>query len=251
MKPGDSIHVLPKTVHRMTAIEDCDVFEVSTPELDDVVRLEDRYGREGTKNSKSSSQNGLWELEAGRYAFIEPQNGMSSSVIGSIGGSSGRRLAAASHRGPCRRRRGTATAAAEQRDAVGLDLSGVALVAVLVVPLARLQTALDVDLFALGQVLLQALRLLAPEHDAVPLGLFLTLIVAVVPDLGRRQIERGHRRAAWRVAQLRVATQIADENHLVHAAHVASFRATLPAPTAAVAAAVPASHVRRRPDTPS
>jgi mannose-6-phosphate isomerase len=30
----------------MTAIEDCDIFEVSTPELDDVVRLEDRYGRE-------------------------------------------------------------------------------------------------------------------------------------------------------------------------------------------------------------
>jgi hypothetical protein len=29
----------------MTAIEDCDIFEVSTPELDDVVRLEDRYGR--------------------------------------------------------------------------------------------------------------------------------------------------------------------------------------------------------------
>ena len=31
----------------MTAIEDSDIFEVSTPELDDVVRLEDRYGREG------------------------------------------------------------------------------------------------------------------------------------------------------------------------------------------------------------
>jgi mannose-6-phosphate isomerase-like protein (cupin superfamily) len=46
--PGDCIHVTPKTVHRMTAIEDCDVFEVSTPELDDVVRLEDRYGRQGT-----------------------------------------------------------------------------------------------------------------------------------------------------------------------------------------------------------
>ena len=45
MQPGDSIHVTPKTVHRMTAIEDCDVLEVSTPELDDVVRLEDRYGR--------------------------------------------------------------------------------------------------------------------------------------------------------------------------------------------------------------
>jgi mannose-6-phosphate isomerase-like protein (cupin superfamily) len=45
MKPGDSVHVTPKTVHRMTAIEDCDVLEVSTPELDDVVRIEDRYGR--------------------------------------------------------------------------------------------------------------------------------------------------------------------------------------------------------------
>ena len=48
MRPGDSIHVLPRTVHRMTAIEDCDVLEASTPELDDVVRLEDRYGRQGT-----------------------------------------------------------------------------------------------------------------------------------------------------------------------------------------------------------
>jgi mannose-6-phosphate isomerase len=45
MKPGDSVHITPKTVHRITAIEDCDVLEVSTPELDDVVRLEDRYGR--------------------------------------------------------------------------------------------------------------------------------------------------------------------------------------------------------------
>ena len=45
MGPGDSFHVTPKTVHRMTAIDDCDILEVSTPELDDVVRLEDRYGR--------------------------------------------------------------------------------------------------------------------------------------------------------------------------------------------------------------
>ena len=49
MLPGDRVHVAPKTVHRMTAIEDCDIFEVSTPELDDVVRLEDRYGREDGK----------------------------------------------------------------------------------------------------------------------------------------------------------------------------------------------------------
>ncbi|HEU4926275.1 MAG TPA: hypothetical protein VFT24_04470 [Vicinamibacterales bacterium] len=45
MKPGEAVHITPPTVHRMTAIEDCDIFEVSTPELDDVVRLEDRYGR--------------------------------------------------------------------------------------------------------------------------------------------------------------------------------------------------------------
>ena len=45
MRPGDRIHVPPGTTHRMTAVEDCDIFEVSTPDLDDVVRLEDRYGR--------------------------------------------------------------------------------------------------------------------------------------------------------------------------------------------------------------
>jgi mannose-6-phosphate isomerase len=45
MLPGESVHITPQTIHRMTAIEDSDIFEVSTPELDDVVRLEDRYGR--------------------------------------------------------------------------------------------------------------------------------------------------------------------------------------------------------------
>jgi len=45
MAPGDRIHVTPGSVHRMTAVEDCDLFEVSTPEVEDVVRLEDRYGR--------------------------------------------------------------------------------------------------------------------------------------------------------------------------------------------------------------
>jgi quercetin dioxygenase-like cupin family protein len=46
MRPGECVHIKPKTIHRMTAIEDSDIFEVSTPELHDVVRLEDRYGRE-------------------------------------------------------------------------------------------------------------------------------------------------------------------------------------------------------------
>jgi mannose-6-phosphate isomerase len=48
MNPGDSFHCAPRTIHRMTAVTDVDVVEVSTPELDDVVRLEDAYGRQGT-----------------------------------------------------------------------------------------------------------------------------------------------------------------------------------------------------------
>ena len=45
MQVGDRLHITPGTIHRMTALEDSDIIEVSTPELDDVVRLEDRYGR--------------------------------------------------------------------------------------------------------------------------------------------------------------------------------------------------------------
>jgi mannose-6-phosphate isomerase len=45
LQPGDFAHITPGTRHRMVAVEDCDIFEVSTPEIDDVVRLEDRYGR--------------------------------------------------------------------------------------------------------------------------------------------------------------------------------------------------------------
>ncbi|HEV1997560.1 MAG TPA: cupin [Candidatus Dormibacteraeota bacterium] len=45
---GDVVRIVPGRKHRMTALEDCEFFEVSSPEIDDVVRLEDRYGREGT-----------------------------------------------------------------------------------------------------------------------------------------------------------------------------------------------------------
>ena len=45
---GAAFRFRPGTVHRVTAIEDTTIIEVSTPHLDDVVRLEDRYGREGT-----------------------------------------------------------------------------------------------------------------------------------------------------------------------------------------------------------
>lgn len=42
---GESYRVTPGTVHRMVAVTDCDILEASTAHLDDVVRLEDRYGR--------------------------------------------------------------------------------------------------------------------------------------------------------------------------------------------------------------
>ena len=45
---GACFRFQPGTVHRVTAIEDTTILEVSTPHLDDVVRLEDAYGRAGT-----------------------------------------------------------------------------------------------------------------------------------------------------------------------------------------------------------
>lgn len=45
LEPGDAFHIRPRMVHRMRALSTCDIFEVSTPHLQDVVRLEDRYGR--------------------------------------------------------------------------------------------------------------------------------------------------------------------------------------------------------------
>ena len=51
LEPHQPFHVTPGMRHRMIAIEDTDVIEVSTTELDDVVRLEDRYGREGTSEA--------------------------------------------------------------------------------------------------------------------------------------------------------------------------------------------------------
>ncbi len=48
LREGEAFHIPPRLIHRMEAVVDTDVAEVSTPELHDVVRLEDRYGRAGT-----------------------------------------------------------------------------------------------------------------------------------------------------------------------------------------------------------
>jgi len=46
--PGEAARITPNLVHRIEALEDSDVFEVSSAELDDVVRIDDLYGRQGT-----------------------------------------------------------------------------------------------------------------------------------------------------------------------------------------------------------
>jgi mannose-6-phosphate isomerase-like protein (cupin superfamily) len=48
LRVGESFRVTPGTIHKMEAVTDCQVLEASTPDLEDVVRLADRYGREGT-----------------------------------------------------------------------------------------------------------------------------------------------------------------------------------------------------------
>ncbi len=44
-RAGETAHIPPRLVHQIEAVVDSDVLEASTPELDDLVRLEDRYGR--------------------------------------------------------------------------------------------------------------------------------------------------------------------------------------------------------------
>lgn len=52
LNEGDKMDVLPYTIHRLEAIEDTTVLEVSTPDLDDVVKLSDDYGRTGKGNNE-------------------------------------------------------------------------------------------------------------------------------------------------------------------------------------------------------
>jgi mannose-6-phosphate isomerase len=49
LEPGESIHLRPGVRHRVTAVGDTVMLEASTTQLTDVVRLEDRYGRQGTR----------------------------------------------------------------------------------------------------------------------------------------------------------------------------------------------------------
>lgn len=56
LNQGDKIDVTPYTIHRLEALEDAEVFEVSTPDLEDVVKLHDDYGRSGKGNNEALDQ---------------------------------------------------------------------------------------------------------------------------------------------------------------------------------------------------
>lgn len=58
VEAGAAWTIPPGTVHRFRAVTDCLLFEVSTPELEDVVRLEDDYGREGTTDAVDGGAGG-------------------------------------------------------------------------------------------------------------------------------------------------------------------------------------------------
>ncbi|HEY8677263.1 MAG TPA: cupin domain-containing protein [Candidatus Dormibacteraeota bacterium] len=51
LTPGMARRIRPGQKHRMIGAEECEFFEVSSPEIDDVVRLDDKYGRQGTSTA--------------------------------------------------------------------------------------------------------------------------------------------------------------------------------------------------------
>src|SRR5437762_1263784 len=107
-----------------------------------------------------------------------------------------------------RRHAAPAAPSAQKHDSVAANLRGVPLVAVFIVTLTRLQPSFYVDLLAFGEVFRKRFGRLAPQHDAVPLGLLLPLSTLVVPHLGRRHVDRRDSGAAWRVAQFGIASEI-------------------------------------------
>ena len=168
------------------------------------------------------------------------QNGMSSSISPrpARGRFLRRRLGASGRRSGGRTRRGLgrlalharlarAAAAPEELHVVRHDLGGVAVLAVLVLPLPRPDAALDVDRRALLEVLARDLREARPEDDAVPLGLFLVLAaLLVLPAEGRREADVGDRITVRHVAGFGVRAEVADQDHFVYRGHFAVLQLT-------------------------
>lgn len=56
LNPGEKIDIPPHIIHRVEALEDSEIFEVSSPELTDIIKLEDDYGRTGKGNNEPLDQ---------------------------------------------------------------------------------------------------------------------------------------------------------------------------------------------------
>ena len=110
-------------------------------------------------------------------------------------------------------------ARADELHGLGVDLGRVPLVAVLVLPLAGLDAAFDVDGSALRQVLVAHLGGAAPDDDAMPLRAFLTFAALVRPVLARGEREVDDGLTVRGLAQLGVTSEVADEDGFVDTCH--------------------------------
>src|SRR5512139_336700 len=101
-------------------------------------------------------------------------------------------------------------------EALQHDLGRIAVLAVIVLPLAGLDLALEIDLRSLAQILLgDAAEILVEDHHAVPFGPLLAVAVAVLPALRGGDAEVDHLAAAVERARLGVLPEIADQYDLV------------------------------------
>ena len=102
---------------------------------------------------------------------------------------------------------------------IGDDFGAVAVVAVLILPLARLQTTFDIEARAFLDVLLSDFRQLVEHHHTVPFGTFLTLTaLTVIPGIRGGEVEVAHRTTGRSETDFRILTEITDQNDLVYAA---------------------------------
>ena len=110
---------------------------------------------------------------------------------------------------------GVGTAAVKELDAVGTDLGGVTVLAVLVLPLAGGELAFDIDEAALAQVLVAVFGGTLEDHDAVPFRAVYTLAVLIGIGFIGGDAQGSDGRAVLGVAQFRITTKTTDEHNSV------------------------------------
>src|SRR5437588_9466939 len=124
----------------------------------------------------------------------------------------------ARRRAGARRAHGPAAATAEHLQIVADDLGRIAVVSLLILPLARAQAPLDIDLRALAQVLARDLREPPEERHAMPLGALLLLAALLVaPAFAGRDAQVRVRRSGGHRAGLGIGPQVSNDDDLIDA----------------------------------